>query len=140
MEKKDSENSCCSPPQSFTTENSLTLIVDLFSFCALRNHVRLKTANMLSGRVLLSKTNVSKSASYSLYTLFYNEYSFMHARMCLIEPFCFCPCLITDETPTHLPLLHRTTPLASSLHVIPPVQPHHSSPFPSNFLMFFLVL
>lgn len=134
---------------SFTTENSLNLIVGVF--CALRNyHVRLKTANrhngwkiMLSGQVLLSKTNVSKSTSYILLSLtpyfLLNALSVL-APMCLIQPFCFCPCLITDETPTHRPLLCCSTPLASSLHVVPPVQLHYSSPFPSNFLMFFPVL
>lgn len=38
--------------------------------------------------------------------------------MCLIQPFWFC--LITDETPTLLPLLLCTTSLAFSLHIFSP--------------------
>lgn len=54
--------------------------------------------------------------------------------MCLIQPFCFCPCLI-DETPTPFSLLlppHLRPPLCTFY----PARPLYSFLFPSNFFMF----
>lgn len=66
---------------------------------------------------MLSKTNVFKKC-LSLTPCFPFYVLLVLGLMCLIQPLCFCPCLIIDETPT-TPSFTPTKPLAFSSHYFP---------------------